>query len=233
MPKYKIIFSILILSLLLVACNDKKDTKEETNKESVIESVDESKEETKPETVKETKEETEKETVKETETEEETNSESKEESKDDKIVKLREDEKSDDENVGIIETIDTEKSDQDHFDNEMTEEMQKALKKYAVTLVSVGGNTIDLFPKEDLQAIASYEDSESLGWVVRYGKNKIGLAQSYHQSTTGVFVMFDGRGILETKEDLIKNDTPEEFKQRAQEIIKKQISGDAKVKYAY
>lgn len=229
MPKLKIIFSILILSLVLVACNNTKDTKEETQKETQVESVKETKEETKNETVKETKEETVVETPKETETEKET----KEETKNEKIVELVEDGKSDDKSVGIIETIDTEKSDKDQFNNEMTAEMQNTLKKYSVTLVSIGGNTIDLFPKEDLQAIASYEDSESSGWVVRYGKNKIGLAQSYHKSTTGVFVMFDGRGILETKEDIIKNDTPEEFKQKAQEIIKKQIYGDAKVKYAY
>lgn len=247
MKKFKILFSILILSLVFVACDNKKDTKNETTEETKIESTKErsveSDEETKDESVEETKTEStvETESDKETkqETTEETKSESVEESKqettdetkEEKIVEVLEDEK--DDVPTVIETVNVSESNEFEFNNKMTEEMRTTIKKHGLTLLS-NGKPVDQFPTEDLQAIASYTDSQSYGWVVRYGKNKIGLAQKYNEAANHVpFVMFDGRGIFETTEDIIQNDSPEEFKQKAQEIIKKQIPGDAKIEYAY
>lgn len=239
MKKFKILFSILILSLVFVACDNKKDTKNETTEETKIDSTKErsveSDEETKTESTMETEsdKETKQETTEETKSEsvEESKQETTDETKEEKIVEVLEDEK--DDVPTVIETVNVSESNEFEFNNKMTEEMRNTIKKHGLTLLS-NGKPVDQFPTEDLQAIASYTDSQSYGWVVRYGKNKIGLAQKYNEAANNVpFVMFDGRGIFETTEDIIQNDSPEEFKQKAQEIIKKQIPGDAKIEYAY
>lgn len=65
----------------------------------------------------------------------------------------------------------------------------------------------------------------SIGWVVRYGGNKVGIANYYKQANTNVFVLFNGDNILE--EALITNDSPEEYKVSAERLIASEVSGQS------
>ena len=207
MKKTKILLLLLLISLLVACGNNKsKDTtKEETKKEE--------------------------QTTKETQLE--TQLETKVETKNETTVDVKVEDKENEKDADVIESVDTTKNKADKLQNEMTKNMLEKLNDYAVSLVTLGGNTVNKFPKENLQAIAKYEDSESFGWVIRYGVNKIGLGKYYKISKTKVLVLFDGRGILESKDDVIKNDSPEEYKKVAEQILKKEIKNDAKIDYAY
>ena len=213
MKKTKILLLVLLMSLLVACGNNKgKDTtKEETKKEE--------------QTTKETQLETKVETKNETKAEEKKKSSN--------TVDVKVEDKENEKDADVIESVDTTKNKADKLQNEMTKNMLEKLNDYAVSLVTLGGNTVNKFPKENLQAIAKYEDSESFGWVIRYGVNKIGLGKYYKISKTKVLVLFDGRGILESKEDVIKNDSPEEYKRVAEQILKKELKNDAKIDYAY
>ncbi|WP_103981283.1 hypothetical protein [Helcococcus massiliensis] len=207
MKKIKIILSILALSLIFVACSDKKqkETQQETVNETVKESV--------KETMTETQKETENNAVK---------------SEDNIVV---EDKESGSDNPKSKE-INVKQSEAKELNSDLTAEMQNFLKDYSVTLIESDDLNYNQFPKENLQAIAKYETKDSIGYVVRYGENKIGNAVYYKESTTGVFVVFNGENILGDN-NLIKNDSPEEYKEAAKKIIASQVSGEADIKYAY
>ena len=204
MKKIKIILSILSLSLIFVACSDKKQ--KETQQETVNESV--------------------KESVKETMTE--TNVESKNETRNNIVVK---DDQSGADNPKSKE-IKVKESEAQELNSDLTTEMQNFLKDYSVTLIESDDLNYNQFPKEHLQAIAKYETKDSIGYIVRYGENKIGNAVYYKESTTGVFVVFNGENLLGDN-NLIKNDSPEEYKEAAKKIIASEVSGEADIKYAY
>ena len=207
MKKTKIILSILTLSLIFVACSNKeqKETQQETIKETIKESVKETMTETQIETVNNT--------VK----------------SDDNIVV--EDKESGSNNPKSKE-IKVKESEAQELNSNLTTEMQNFLKDYSVTLIESDDLNYNQFPKEHLQAIAKYETKDSIGYIVRYGENKIGNAVYYKESTTGVFVVFNGENILGDN-NLIKNDSPEEYKEAAKKIIASKVSGEADIKYAY
>lgn len=229
MKKRYFIFSIFTLALFLTGCSifnsnsdepnnteNIEDTKTETTNETFSESINE----TLLENEKQDEVETDIETVEETKVENE---------KQEKEILEIENQERDDE---TSETIDITKSDNSMFNNKLTSEMQERISNFSSTLIESDSVIKDLFPKENLQAIAKYENDESFGWVVRYGVNKIGLAQYYKESTTNVLVIQNGELLLE-KNSLIKNDSPEEFKEIAQQIIVTQISGTADIEFAY
>lgn len=229
MKKYKIIFFALVLSFMLVACDTNTETKErETVVETSVElnTVGETSEETSTEntTLEENKE-------TDSETKNESIDKSNNKTNSTQIVEIVEDQKDSDNNV--VEIVNIAKSSAPELNNNLTNELQEQLKNLSVTLITINGVTYDQFPEENLQAIAKYKDSESYGWIVRYGENKIGLAQIYNSSTTGVLVMFDGRSVLESDVDVITNDSVQEFKSQAEKIIQKEISGDAEISYGY
>lgn len=207
MKKIKIILSILALSLIFVACSDKKqkETQQETVNETVKESV--------KETMTETQKETENNAVK---------------SEDNIVV---EDKESGSDNPKSKE-IKVKESEAQELNSDLTTEMQNFLKDYSVTLIESDDLNYNQFPKVHLQAIAKYETKDSIGYIVRYGENKIGNAVYYKESTTGVFVVFNGENILGDN-NLIKNDSPEEYKEAAKKIIASQVSGESDIKYAY
>lgn len=242
MKKINTFFIVLTLGLFTVACsNNQTETKKEkevteTKIESYIETIKQT--QTIAETVKETQEiketstsedETLKEDTADKTTKDNLNKPEVETNKN--IVEVKEEGRVDKENADTVETIDTRKISDDKFNNEMTVKMLEKLKDYSVTLIS-GENTVN-FPKDNLQAIASYEDEESFGWVIRYGVNKIGLGRYYKASTTFALVLFDAKNIFEQNDDLIKNDSAKEYKDIAKKLIQQEIRTDANVEYAY
>lgn len=227
MKKFKLLFSILMISTLLVGCSliERITGPVETDIETINETIIETIEETEAETIQETEEET----VVETETEIETVAETVAETQAEEVISVQNDSgNGPDSSVDLV----VNNSNEDLLNNQMTNEMKSYLENYIVTLIEDDRHIMDDFPKENLQAIAKYENSDSIGYVVRYAQNKIGLAQYYKESTTGVFVLFNGESLLE-RSPLIANDSAEEYKNIAQEIIATQVVGEAQIEYAY
>ena len=158
----------------------------------------------------------------------ETKAESKNETRNNIVVK---DDQSGADNPKSKE-IKVKESEAQELNSDLTTEMQNFLKDYSVTLIESDDLNYNQFPKEHLQAIAKYETKDSIGYIVRYGENKIGNAVYYKESTTGVFVVFNGENLLGDN-NLIKNDSPEEYKEAAKKIIASEVSGEADIKYAY
>lgn len=212
MKKLNILFSILILSFILVACN--KD-----NTETISESTNTTGETTIETKIETGKGETTKESLKET------NKESAKESTKENVVNVDE---NDNGGKNSVE-LDTSKPKSDVFNNQINDEMHKTLNDYEVSLVESDNLTKSQYPKDSLQAIAKFENDESFGWIVRYGVNKIAYAIHYKESQINVVVMYNAEKLLDTA---ITNDSPEEFKKAAEKIAEKQLK-NTDIVYAY
>lgn len=169
------------------------------------------------------------------ETKTESTSETKKENKNDsKVVDIKDKDRKNDNKV--TDSIDTSKSANDAFKNKITEDLQKVLKDFDVTLIAGQDVTSDMFPKENFQAIAKFENNNSFGYIVRYGVNRIGLLQYHKESTTGIMNLTDSKLLLKLNENPIKNDTVEEFKEisiKISEYVKKELDKNTKFDFAF
>lgn len=99
--------------------------------------------------------------------------------------------------------------------DELTKEMLDRLSGFKVSLVEPDKEPTQI-NKDRLIVIRNADGSEYNGWVVRYGKNKIGLLVKYKETTGSSAILFGDKEVSSK----IKNDEFGEFLKFSEEVIK-------------
>lgn len=107
------------------------------------------------------------------------------------------------------------------FNSQATKELRDTASNYNLSLVEDNNQEGNNIEAKDLTAIAKFDNSDSFGWIVKYGKNKIGVASVYKEGINNIMTIFGEKTVFfeSSRKTPIKNDSPADYKKAAQELI--------------
>lgn len=104
------------------------------------------------------------------------------------------------------------------FSNSETKKLRDLVNKIGMTLIENDNQEQSTVPVEGLEAIATFDNKDSYGWICKYQDNKIGVAQIYKNSPIEVVRIFGEEAIFQDTSGLIENNNPEMYKKASERI---------------
>lgn len=247
--KKNILLLLAVMSLMLLsvsACN-KSDKKEATKKEDIninVEEKEKEKEKNKTETqIKEDKAKKEAEDKAKKEAEDKAKKEAEDKAKkeaEDKAKKEAEDKaKKEAEDKAKKEAEDKAQentaSGKLGFNDNESQKLRDEVNNMGMTLIEDDNQERSTVPTEGLEAIATFENSESYGWICKYDDNRIGVAQIIKDSPIKVVRIYGEEAIFHDGGNSIVNNDPELYKEASERIADTFFQGqsDTVVKKLY